>query len=126
MTDEELLEVAQALGRYLLHAERVLAAASLHDPTSPWREFVVMSEHRFARVALMEDYEPKVVLVPYAEVRSSSWLPLVEFWTVRGERVVFGRLANATDVEQLEAAMWNLTVPDLSERPTALAFDHEH
>jgi len=70
-----------------------------------------MTEHRFARVALLEDQEPKVVEVPYSDVRSSSWLPLVEFWTGSGLRAVFGRLAHASDVPLLEAAMWDLTIP---------------
>lgn len=103
--------VERALRGHLVVGERVLALALLNDATSPWRQVVAMTEHRFARVALLEDQEPKVVEVPYADVRSSSWLPLVEFWTAHGLRAVFGRLAHTSDVPLLEAAMWDLTLP---------------
>lgn len=112
MTDEERLEVAEALSEHLLPAERVLAAAPLHDPTSPWRQTVVMSEHRFARVALLDGHEPKVVVVPYAAVASSSWTP-VEFWTVDGAHIYFGQLADPSGVDALERAMWDLALPDI-------------
>lgn len=102
--------VVDALRPSMLPGERVLAVARLRDTTSPWDQFVVMAQHRFARVALLDGAEPAVVEIPYAEVVSSSWLP-VEFWTVDGSRVDFGRLADECDASMLEDQMWDLALP---------------
>ncbi|WP_034648424.1 hypothetical protein [Cellulomonas sp. HZM] len=113
-------ELFDALRPYLLPGEPFLAVARLRDSTSPWRLFVVMTLHRFARVALRPGTDPAVVVVDYADVRSSSWLP-VEFGTGTGEHVLFGVLADPGDAERLEQAMWDLTVPvqsDASDTPS--------
>lgn len=113
----DLARVDAAMRSLLLPSEQMLAVARLRAMDTRRAFFVTIYEHRFSRVAIDQCAEPAVLQIPYADVQSSSWVP-VTFWTA-GESVKLGRLAFDEDALLLEAAMWNLTLPYAHEARVA-------